>query len=54
MLSILPFPRRLHCGLLRGFRFRICQMRVRVSTNRPGWQIRGESNPNAADLSEWA
>jgi hypothetical protein len=28
---------------LRGFDFRICQMRMRVSTNRGDWQMRRKS-----------
>jgi hypothetical protein len=29
---------------LRGFDFRICQMRMQVSTNRGGWQMQGKSS----------
>jgi hypothetical protein len=32
---------------LRGFDFRICQMRMQVSTNRGGWQMRGKSSVKA-------
>jgi len=31
----------------RGFDFRICQMRMQVSTNRGGWQMRGKSSVKA-------
>jgi hypothetical protein len=49
MVWILPLPAPgFHRGPLRGFGCRICQMRVRVSTNRAGWQMRGESSPKAA------
>jgi len=32
---------------LRGFDFRICQMRMCMSTNRGGWQMRGKSSEKA-------
>jgi hypothetical protein len=38
---------------LRGFDFRICQMRMRVSTNRGGWQMRGKSSVKAESLSDF-
>jgi hypothetical protein len=38
---------------LRGFDFRICQMRMRVSTNRGGWQMRGKSSVKAESRDDF-
>jgi hypothetical protein len=38
---------------LRGFDFWICQMRMQVSTNRGGWQMRGKSSVKAESRGDF-